>query len=467
MEGDADPQDREQRPQADTPAAQERAHEEWYGVQEAARFLGLHRSTLHLAIQRGRLTPDLRTPGGHARFRRTTLQTFQRRLVDEAATSEAEAFAPTQTLATLARRVAAGQSLRVVCQAAVEGVAAAEPGIMCCVVFRATEQDTMDEHDDLNATNTANSPNTANTPNAPGEGDDPRLLGRRGSATALRLYASQGFSRRFFRTYTLLRTQTRASFATIAVLRTREAQFCDDIARSSDAYPFNGTARLLNEMGMRSYGVVPVATTERAVGALVVGSEAPHHFALHERIFLQGVADQLATALRMQRGRRRNESAMQTARALLARAFSLRADADAATQQSQRRTPRPARRTDNSDGATIESLMTLFTQQTGAAEVCALGFDANALTAPLETCDDYLLDLARAANTDGMPTQRHWQSETGATRTGLALSVPLVSGGRGAVAAVWDDAHAPLESDRLLLMAFASACALLAEPGTR
>src|SRR5262245_9493289 len=64
------------------------AHEEHlYGAQEAARFLGIHRSTLHLAVKRNILVPDSKTPGGHLRFRRETLDAFAVRLAHEAVTS--------------------------------------------------------------------------------------------------------------------------------------------------------------------------------------------------------------------------------------------------------------------------------------------------------------------------------------------------------------------------------------------
>ncbi|MEO7001489.1 MAG: GAF domain-containing protein [Ktedonobacterales bacterium] len=441
--------------QPERQGSQKHAKERWYGVQETANFLGLHRSTLHLAIQRGRLTPDLRTPGGHARFRRATLEAFQRRLVAEAATSEVSVFAPAQVMATLASLIASAQPLRAICQAAVNGIIAVEPDVMCCIVFRVTDQiDQLDQ-------------------GSQSDQSDERLLGQRGSPSALRLYASQGFPRRFFRTYTLLRTQTSASFATLSVLRTREAEFCDDIAQSEEVYPYSGTRRLLEEMGMRAYGVAPIVVTGRAVGALIVGSKLPHHFSLHERVFVQGITDQLASAVRMQRGRRRNESDMQAARTLLAQVFSRRA-------AGGRTAPAPAQsalagiegeQEEQPEGQRHKSpmapLVMLLTQQTGAIQVCALGFGASVQGDSLDECSVNLLELACDASAGDALAQRHWRDDAGATSTGLALSIPLAggSGKRGAVVALWQGIHTPTEGDKLLLMAFAGACALLAEEG--
>ena len=46
----------------------------------AAIRLGLHRSSLYLAIKRGLITPDLITRGGHARFSEATLDAYAEQL---------------------------------------------------------------------------------------------------------------------------------------------------------------------------------------------------------------------------------------------------------------------------------------------------------------------------------------------------------------------------------------------------
>jgi hypothetical protein len=46
----------------------------------AAIRLGLHRTSLYLAIKRGLITPDLITPGGHARFSEATLDAYAEQL---------------------------------------------------------------------------------------------------------------------------------------------------------------------------------------------------------------------------------------------------------------------------------------------------------------------------------------------------------------------------------------------------
>ena len=57
------------------------------GANEAARFLGIHRSTLHQAVKNGVITPDLTTQGGHFRFSRATLDAFAVRIAREPVTT--------------------------------------------------------------------------------------------------------------------------------------------------------------------------------------------------------------------------------------------------------------------------------------------------------------------------------------------------------------------------------------------
>src|SRR5262249_36550162 len=60
------------------------------GANEAARFLGIHRSTLHQAVKNGAITPDLTTHGGHFRFSRATLDAFAVRIAREPVTALSE-----------------------------------------------------------------------------------------------------------------------------------------------------------------------------------------------------------------------------------------------------------------------------------------------------------------------------------------------------------------------------------------
>lgn len=64
-----------------------RSDESWLTVSEAARALGMSRTTLLAAEETGLLTP-MRTPGGHRRYRLADLRAYQGREAPEARTAE-------------------------------------------------------------------------------------------------------------------------------------------------------------------------------------------------------------------------------------------------------------------------------------------------------------------------------------------------------------------------------------------
>ncbi|HEX9069006.1 MAG TPA: hypothetical protein VF807_09565, partial [Ktedonobacterales bacterium] len=55
---------------------------------QAARRLGIHRSSLHLAVKQRLITPDLVTPGGHHRFFVETVDTFASHVATRSVTSQ-------------------------------------------------------------------------------------------------------------------------------------------------------------------------------------------------------------------------------------------------------------------------------------------------------------------------------------------------------------------------------------------
>ncbi|HEY7832633.1 MAG TPA: helix-turn-helix domain-containing protein, partial [Ktedonobacterales bacterium] len=60
-----------------------------FGIGEAARMLGVHRSTLHLAIQHQEIEPDLHTPRGHVRFTQETIEAYRAQVRDSPAAGSA------------------------------------------------------------------------------------------------------------------------------------------------------------------------------------------------------------------------------------------------------------------------------------------------------------------------------------------------------------------------------------------
>src|SRR5262249_24382394 len=103
-----------------TPDMQE---EKLVGANEAARFLGIHRSTLHQAVKNGAITPDLTTHGGHFRFSRATLDAFAVRIAREPVTALSE------LLPELTATLGAPNGRRALCLKAYERIAHGLPDI--------------------------------------------------------------------------------------------------------------------------------------------------------------------------------------------------------------------------------------------------------------------------------------------------------------------------------------------------
>lgn len=375
------------------------AVEHWYGAQEAARLLGVHRSTLNVAIRQGLIVPDQFTPGGHARFRQETLETYRARLTDSAATSREEMVAPARVLAEVAHLLTEPMELEQVANAVVEGIRHALPGVdMCCVAVR-----TGDPADRLRM----------------------RVLGQ------------YGFPHWVFTDYTRYRSIFR--FATTAALQTLKPQYCEDATRNAG---FNGTAQLFRVLRQGAYVVQPILWGEESLGAIACVYRHPHPFDEAERTFLRGVADELAAALQNAGQLQQLTSSLSSARLLVRHALMLRADAAGGAA-----TPDGAESADRSAPLMGELLQHL----TGAQEVCALGFGLD-----LPTRNLHLLNLAcRACASDEM-AHEEW-SENGVLHSGIGASVQVRRGLRGGVAAIWQGARTAPEADHDLLVTFAGA----------
>src|SRR5262245_31302172 len=99
------------------------------GANEAARFLGIHRSTLHQAVKNGAITPDLTTHGGHFRFSRATLDAFAVRIAREPVTTLSE------LLPELTTTLGATDGRRALCLKAYERISHALPDLTVFAVL--------------------------------------------------------------------------------------------------------------------------------------------------------------------------------------------------------------------------------------------------------------------------------------------------------------------------------------------
>lgn len=224
------------------------------GAQEAARLLGIHRSTLHIAIHRQLLIPDARTQGGHVRFRRETLEAFREQVMGLAVTSPTSVFAPMEILAELAHLLAERQPVEEIASVAIRGITHALHGIDGCIISAVVPE----PHDRL----------------------------------ALHVLARYGLPENVIARFERLRTTYK--FATTAALRTLETQICENTATE----PLHtGTAEIHRIWPLGAYLALPLVKDGEALGVLLCVSRHPRTFSERERTFLGGVADMLTVAL--------------------------------------------------------------------------------------------------------------------------------------------------------------------------
>jgi excisionase family DNA binding protein len=225
------------------------------GAEAAADHLRIHRSTLHLAVRQGMLVPDTRTPGGHVRFRRETLDAYCARLgIGSSVTGESAAAAPLRALAELARLLVANEALEVVGAAAVAGMRRALPGIDACAVAMVQPE--------------------------PG---DPFVL---------QPFAHFGLPEQVRASYRQLRRTFR--FASTTALRTLEPEICENAAARQ---LYTGTQRFARLWQLGAYALFPITASGEPLGLLLCLSHASRRFSASERAFLQAMADQLALAI--------------------------------------------------------------------------------------------------------------------------------------------------------------------------
>lgn len=375
------------------------AREQWYGAQDAARLLGIHRSTLNAAVRQGLIVPDQFTPGGHARFRQETLEAYRTHLTDAAAASHQGALAPARVLAEVAHLLIAPTPLEQVAGTVVEGIRHALPGVdMCCIAAR---------------------------------------TGDSADRFRMRVLAQHGFPHWIFTDYSRYRSTFR--FATTAALQSLEPQFCEDSAHEK---LFGGTTRLFRLVPLGAYAVQPIVWRIEALGVIACVYQHPHVFDEAERMLLQGVADELATALQNTGLLQHLTTNLAHTRVLMRHALLLRADplARATLFAGDEPSDTPA-----------QMMGELFQHLTEASAVCALGFGVE-----LPTTNAHLLDLACQACAGDEMAFAEW-SEKGALYTGIGASVPLEHGWRGGVAAIWPGARVAPDADHALLVTFAGA----------
>jgi excisionase family DNA binding protein len=220
------------------------------GANEAARFLGIHRSTLHQAVKNGVITPDLTTQGGHFRFSRATLDAFAVRIAREPVTTLSE------LLPELTATLGAPDGRRALCHKAYERITHALPDLTVFAVLGL------------------------------------RLHAR--SMRELEVVAATGFPEG--RLPELIAGAERRDDEIRRALLTLHPRYFEDIG-DVGADIGAPTRALARHSALRALALIPLTQDGEARGVLAVGGSHARKFRTPDIAFLQNTADELAIAL--------------------------------------------------------------------------------------------------------------------------------------------------------------------------
>jgi excisionase family DNA binding protein len=280
---------------------------------QAAHALGVHRSSLHLAIKNNVLAPDLVTQGGHYRFSRATLESYAERIVHAPLTTNAD------LLALLPRIITLPDGKERLCRYT---FAAVERRISDMTAFVVVESQ---------------------------PSSDRRI--RPHITTSLR------FPRTILDQF--IATYGKQDMTTARVLATGEPFYCDNVR--TQFIPYSGSQLLNRRSPYQAYAILPLSIGDEVFGTLGVCSRIPHVFAPDEKTLLEKDAQSLAIALMCHNAVWARQSHAIALTALLKVSFDYRV--------------RPARRRSPHTEQT-EVLLRVFQKETGAEETFVAGVES-------------------------------------------------------------------------------------------
>jgi excisionase family DNA binding protein len=276
------------------------------GANEAARFLGIHRSTLHQAVKNGAITPDLTTHGGHFRFSRATLDAFAVRIAREPVTALSE------LLPELTATLGAPDGRRALCLKAYERISHGLPDL---TVFA--------------------------------------VLGVKSHARSLLdLEVIAAVVLPDWYLPELIANVEQKDYEVKYVLRTLRPLYFEDTS-AADANLHPPTRSLARHGALHALAIIPLTQDSEARGVLAVGSPHAHKFRTPDIAFLQNTADELTIALACHDYMDSAHAQVLTSGELMREALRLRADSYSPEQPAAR----------------IAPLITLFREATGADAV--------------------------------------------------------------------------------------------------
>jgi excisionase family DNA binding protein len=216
---------------------------------QAAHVLGVHRSSLHLAIKNNVLAPDLVTQGGHYRFSRATLEAYAERIAHAPLTTNADLLTLLPRIITLP-----------------EGKER-----LCRYTFTAVER----RISDMTAFIVVESQPSS----------DRRI--RPHITTSLRF--PRTIVDQFIATY------GKQDMTTARVLATGEPFYCDNVR--TQFIPSSGSQLLNRRSPYQAYAILPLSIGDEVFGTLGICSRIPHAFTRDEKDLLERAAQSLAIAL--------------------------------------------------------------------------------------------------------------------------------------------------------------------------
>jgi excisionase family DNA binding protein len=251
---------RSDNPHASRPDHSGATGEHLYAAQAAAELLGIHRTTLYLAVRKMKLVPDAYTPGGHARFRRETLERFRDRLTLDSATGGDGSIA--RAVARAVASLSHFTTLQPVCEAVADAALMACPSFATCILL-ARDHHCLSGYD-------------------------------------LRLLTERGLPQRICLEYRFLHRRPGLDFITALVARNRTPFLCGDVLSPGVVAP-EGSLLMLSDAGYRSCAALPCVSDDATLGILMCLGRAPCDLSEPESVALGNLADVLTVALRRER----------------------------------------------------------------------------------------------------------------------------------------------------------------------
>jgi GAF domain-containing protein len=215
----------------------------------AAHELGVHRSSLHLAIKNNVLAPDLVTQGGHYRFSRATLAAYAGHIAHAPLTTNAD-------LLTLLPRIITQPDGK---------------ERLCRYTFASVERRLSDMTGFVVVESQPSS--------------DQRI--RPHITTSLR------FPRTILDQF--VATYGKQDMTTARVLATGEPFYCDNVR--TQFIPYSGSQLLNRRSPYQAYAILPLSNNDGVFGTLGICSRIPHAFTPDEKDLLQRAAQSLAITL--------------------------------------------------------------------------------------------------------------------------------------------------------------------------